>query len=171
MDFLELAKKRYSVRKYSDKPVPKAVLDQILEAGNVAPTAKNLQSQRIYVLQSQEMLAKLDALTPCRYGAPLVLVFTYDTEDVWKNPYEAGIDAGIEDVSIVATHIMLAAAALGVGTTWCNLFPNSKLEKALGLPARERSVLYMDMGYADADAAPSPKHTEKKSISQTVVYL
>ena len=50
MEFMELAKKRYSVRKFSDKPVEKDKLEQILEAGNIAPTAKNQQPQRVYVL-------------------------------------------------------------------------------------------------------------------------
>ena len=54
MDFMELAKKRYSVRKFSDKSVEKEKLEQILEAGNIAPTAKNQQPQRVYVLQSEE---------------------------------------------------------------------------------------------------------------------
>ena len=56
MEFMELAKKRYSVRKFSDRPVEKEKLGKILEAGNIAPTAKNQQPQRIYVLQSAEAL-------------------------------------------------------------------------------------------------------------------
>ena len=58
MTFLELARKRFSVRKFTDQPVEKEKLDKVLEAGNIAPTAKNLQPQRIYVLQSEEALKK-----------------------------------------------------------------------------------------------------------------
>lgn len=76
MNFMELAKRRYSVRKFTDKQVEQEKLDAILAAGNIAPTAKNLQPQRIYVLQSTESLAKLDTLTHCRYGAKTVLLFT-----------------------------------------------------------------------------------------------
>ena len=171
MDFIELAKKRYSVRSYSDKKVEKELLDKILEAGNIAPTAKNQQPQRIYVIEDAKMLAKLDTLTPCRYNAPTVLIFTYNTDEDWKNPNEEGIHAGIEDVSIVATHIMLQAAELGLGTTWCNMFGNTALEKAFDLPANERSVLFMDLGYPAEDAEPSPRHTEKKPLEATVKYL
>ena len=60
MDFTELAQARYSVRKFSDKAVEPEVLKRILEAGLLAPTAKNNQPQRIYVLQSKEALDKLD---------------------------------------------------------------------------------------------------------------
>ncbi|MBP5407369.1 nitroreductase family protein [bacterium] len=171
MNFIELAKKRYSVRSYSSRKVEKEILNKILEAGNIAPTAKNQQPQRIYVVEDTAMLAKLDTLTPCRYNAPTVLIFTYDTDDDWKNPNEAGIHSGIEDVSIVATHIMLQAAELGLGTTWCNMFGNTALEEAFDLPANEKSVLFMDLGYAAEDAEPSPGHTEKKPLADTVRYL
>lgn len=63
-----MAKKRFSVGKYSDRVVEGSKLEQILQAALVAPpTAKNLQLQRIYVLQSEEALAKLDALPLLQY--------------------------------------------------------------------------------------------------------
>lgn len=106
MTFMELAKKRFSVRKFSDRAIEQEKLEQILTVGNIAPTAKNLQPQRIYVLQSEEALSKLDAQTHCRYGAKTVLLFTYDTDEEWKNPLEDSVHSGVEDVSIVATHMM-----------------------------------------------------------------
>lgn len=78
MNFTELAKKRFSVRNYSNKPVEADKLKEILETSMLAPTAKNQQPQRIYVLQSKEALDKLDKLTHCRYGATTVLLFTYN---------------------------------------------------------------------------------------------
>ena len=69
MEFMKLAAQRYSVRKFSDAPVEPEKLSAVLEAGNVAPTAKNLQPQRIYVLSSVEALEKVDGLTRCRFGA------------------------------------------------------------------------------------------------------
>ncbi len=70
MEFKEVVKRRYSCKKYSDRPVEQEKLDAILEAGRLAPTAKNLQEQHVYVLRSAEALAKIDKATPCRYGAP-----------------------------------------------------------------------------------------------------
>ena len=74
MDFKEVVKNRYSCKKYSDRQVEAEKLDAILAAGRLAPTAKNLQEQHIYVVQSAEGLAKIDGVTPCRYGAPTVLM-------------------------------------------------------------------------------------------------
>ena len=78
MEFKEVVKNRYSCKKFSDKQVEGEKLTAILEAGRLAPTAKNLQEQHVYVVQSNEALAKVDAITPCRYGAPTVLVVAYD---------------------------------------------------------------------------------------------
>ena len=167
--FMELAKKRFSVRQFADKPVPKDLLIKVLEAGNVAPTAKNLQPHRIHVLTKAEDIAKLDELSPCRYGAPVVLVFSYNTEEDWKHGEESGVRSGVEDVSIVATHVMLRAAELGLGTTWVNRFRNSLLEKAL-LPANERSVLIMPIGFPAENAKPSRMHTTKKPLDKTVIW-
>lgn len=171
MDFTELAQARYSVRKFSDKAVEPEVLKRILEAGLLAPTAKNNQSQRIYVLQSKEALDKLDSLTHCRYGAGTVLLFTYNTDEDWKNPLEEGVHSGVEDVSITATYIMLRAIELGVYTTWCNYFANSKLEQAFDLPENEKAVLIMPIGYPAEGVAPAPAHTESKKLEEIVRHI
>ena len=82
MEFNQLAQARYSCKKYSDRQVETEKLDAILEAGRLAPTAKNLQEQHTYVLQSEEALTKLDKITPCRYGAPTCLVVAFDSKNV-----------------------------------------------------------------------------------------
>ena len=64
MDYMALVAQRYSCKRYDPRPVPEEILTQILEAGRLAPTAKNLQEQKIYVIRSAEGLAKVDAVTP-----------------------------------------------------------------------------------------------------------
>lgn len=172
MDFLELARSRYSVRKFDDRPIEQEKLDLILEAGNVAPTGKNSQPQRIYVIRSRENIAKLNELSRCIFGAKTVLLFTYNTNEDWKNPFDSGVRSGVQDVSIVATHIMLEAWELGIGTCWVNYFSNSKLEQELGLPREERAVLLMPIGYPAKDSTPlEAMHSVYKSIDQTVRYI
>ena len=77
---MDLARQRYAVREYAQTPVEQAKLDSILEAGRLAPTAKNMQPQHIYVLQSPEAIAKINELTRCAYGAPVVFLVCYDTD-------------------------------------------------------------------------------------------
>lgn len=82
MEFKELIKARYSCKKYDEKQISNDQLQAVLEAGRLAPTAKNLQEQHIYVMQSEEALGIIDEVTPCRYGAPTVLVVAFNAEDV-----------------------------------------------------------------------------------------
>ena len=169
--FLDLATKRYSVRKFDGRPVSHYVLELILEAGNRAPTGCNNQPQRIYVIESEENLAKLNKLSKCIFGAKTVLLFAYNTDEDWKNPLEEGVRSGVQDVSIVATHIMLDAWELGVGTCWVNYFANSQLEKELGLPENEKAVLLMPMGYPAKDSTPLDLHKTYRDINETVKFI
>lgn len=170
MEFKEVIRGRYSCRKFSDREVEAEKLAAILEAGRLAPTAKNIQEQRIYVLQSEEALAKADAATPCRYGAPVVIAVAFDKDNVYS--YPGGMKgSGDEDATIVATHMILAAADEGLGSCWLNRFDPQKTAESLGLPDNEELVMLMDIGYAAEDAEPAPRHTERKDLSETVSYL
>ena len=170
MDFKEVVKNRYSCKKYSDRQVEAEKLDAILAAGRLAPTAKNLQEQHIYVVQSAEGLAKIDGVTPCRYGAPTVLVVAFDKNNVFTYP-GGKRDSGVEDATIVATHMILAAADEGVDSCWVNFFDPEKMEEVLGLPENEEILMVMDLGYAAEGAGPLPNHSSRKPLSETVSYM
>lgn len=177
MVFTEVIRNRYSCKKYnSAKQVGDEQLAAILEAGRVAPTAKNLQEQHIYVVRSAEGLAKIDACTPCRYGAPTVLVVAYDKTNVYTYPTAKGPEtdhrkSGTEDAAIVATHLMLGAYNAGVDSCWLNCVHIDDLHKALGLPANEEILMLLDLGYAADEAKPLQNHFSRKPLSETVSYL
>ena len=171
MEYSQLVTKRYSCKKYNPaKQVEPEKLNAILEAGRAAPTAKNLQEQHIYVLQSAEALAKVDGVTPCRYGAPTVLVVAFDKNNVFTYP-GGRRDSGTEDATIVATHMILAAANEGVDSCWVNFLDPDKLAEALGLPENEDILMVMDLGYAAEGAGPLPNHSSRKPLTETVSYL
>ena len=170
MEFSEVIRNRYSCKNFSGKEVEKEKLDQILEAGRLAPTAKNLQEQHIYVVQSEKGLAAIDKVTPCRYHAPMVLVVAYNKNNVFTYP-GGKRDSGIEDASIVATHMMLAAYNAGVDSCWVNFFDPEQLAKELGLPENEEILMIMDLGHAAPGAVPLPNHGSRKPLADTVAYL
>ncbi len=170
MDFLNLVRDRYSCKKYSDKQVPQDILEEILEAGRLAPTAKNLQEHKVYVLRSQEVLEKFDSLCPCRYGASTVLIVTFDRNSVYVYPGEKR-NSGAEDAAIAATHIMLAAASKGVDSCWINRLDPEKMAQTLGLPDNEEILMAMDIGYAADDASPLPNHSKRRPLEEMVVYM
>lgn len=170
MEFTEVVKNRFSCKKYSDRPVEEAKLAEILEAGRVAPTAKNLQEQRIYVVRSEEALQKIDAATPCRYGAPVCLVVAFDKDRMFTYPGEKRT-SGVEDATIVATHMVLAAANAGVDSCWINFFDPDKLAQALGLPENEEVLMILDLGYRAEGHGPLANHHSRKPLEETVTYL
>lgn len=170
MEFTDVIKNRYSCKKFADKPVAKERLEAVLQAGRLAPTAKNLQEQRIYVAESPQSLAKIDKITPCRYGAPTVLVVAFNKHNVFTYP-GGKRDSGAEDASIVATHMLLAAANAGLDSCWINYFDPDLAARGLGLPEEEEVLMLLDLGHAAPDAAPMPAHASRKELSETVVYL
>ena len=170
MNFSEVIKNRYSCKKFSDRKVEKEKLDKILEAGRVAPTAKNLQEQHIYVVQSEKGLAAIDKVTPCRYGAPVVLVVAYNKNNVFTYPGEKR-DSGIEDASIVATHMLLAAYNEGVDSCWINFFNPDELAQALNLTEDEEVLMLLDLGIAVEGTKALPNHNSRKELTETVTYM
>ena len=116
------------------------------------------------------MLAKIDGVTPRRYGAPTVVVVAFDKNNVFTYP-GGKRDSGVEDATIVATHMILAAADEGVDSCWVNFFDPEKMEEVLGLPENEEILMVMDLGYAAEGVGPLPNHSSRKPLSETVSYM
>ena len=170
MEFSDVIKNRYSCKKFSSEQIGKDKLDAILEAGRVAPTAKNLQEQHIYVVQSESALETIDKLTLCRYNAPTVLIVAFNKNNVFTYPGEKR-NSGIEEATIVATHLMLAAYNEGVDSCWINFFNPDELAKALNLPEDEEILMLLDLGVADKTTTPLPNHNSRKALTETVSFI
>ncbi len=104
MNFLDIAKTRYSVRKYTDKKVEAEKLHQILNAAHVAPTAANLQPVRLLVVQ-EEGLKKISKAANL-HGAPSAILVCADHSKAWKRPFDGKKTTDI-DASILTDHMML----------------------------------------------------------------
>lgn len=170
MNFLELAKeKRYSCRKFKDKPVEKEKLELVLEAGRIAPTAANFQPQRILVIQDEAAREKLRQCTNYHFNAPVALMICYDKTTVWKNKTNGTIGGDV-DASIVTTQMMLEAAALGLGTTWVGAFHHQKARELFDIPDFLVPVALLPMGYPADDDKPHPLHTTRFEMAHTVFY-
>ena len=81
MDFYSLAKKRFSVRNFTNEHLDKETLDKILDAGHIAPTGCNNQPQRILVLNTDASLEKLKACTKCHFNAPCAMPVCYSRRE------------------------------------------------------------------------------------------
>ena len=169
MDFLELAADRYSVRSYSDRPIEPEKMERILKAGQLAPTAVNFQPQKIYVLKSPEAIGKIRSLTRFAYDAPVVLLVCADKTKVWRSPSEHGYDTGEMDASIVCTHMMLEAWALGIGSVWVRGFDSRHVAKVFDLPEQVQPICLLTIGYPSVESGPYEEwHSTFRPLSETV---
>ena len=172
MEFFTLAKERYSCRKFSDKPVEEEKLNKILEAGISAPTAKNAQPVKIWVIRNEKALEKVKALNPFKWmeNVKVIIAVGGINEGAFVRPFDS---RNFEDVdaSIVATHIMLAIHDLGLGSTWVGLFDSPKLKEAFPDMKDYDLVALFPVGYPADDAEPSDRHAVRKDKSELVKYI
>lgn len=169
MDFAKLAKERYSLRKFSAQPIEQEKLDLLMAAAQAAPTAKNLQPQRIFVLRSPEAIEKVKLCTPCHFGASVVIAVGYDASEAWVR--RDGKNHGEIDAAIVATHIMLQAADIGLGTTYVGVFDQEELKREFPQFQNLEIIALLPVGYPAEGAQPAPLHNERKTVEEIVTYL
>lgn len=168
MSFEDVIRLRTATRKFSERKIEKEVLDKILEAGRLAPTAKNQQPFKVYVVASDERLAAIDEATSCRYGAPTVLIVCGDKVKAYQNE---NINTYEMDSCIVATHMMLEATNVGVDNIWIERFDPSILRSKFNIPENLVPVCLIPLGYKTEDCPVNPNHTIRKEITELVEYL
>jgi len=162
MSFKELAKERFTVRQFdSNRPVEQEKIDEILEQIMVAPTAANMQPQKIKMFQTPDELAIAGQISRCLYGSPLAFLICYDNSGTIKH---ANLDAGVCDSCIIATHMMLRATELGLGSCWAIGFDPAKARELLNLPENIVPVVFMPIGYAADGVTPHTFHETTKPI-------
>ena len=167
MEFEEIIRKRTSVRKFSDKKLEQEKLDKILEAGRLAPTAKDNQPIKIYVVQSNEGITKINKASRCRYGANTVLIICGNKEEA----YHKGDYTTYEmDSCIVATHMMLEATNIGVDNIWIESFDENILRAEFNITEEYTPVCLLPLGYKSEDCPINPLHDKRKSIDDLVEY-
>lgn len=168
MDFEKIIETRQSTRKFSDKKPEKEIMEKILDAGRRAPTAKNIQPVKVYVAESEKAIEAIDKASPCRYGAPAVLIVGVNTDEasVLNGHSTAEIDA-----SIVATHLMLAATNYGVDSIWIERFDRKILKTELDIPENILPVCLLPIGFRAEDCPISRNFHNRKDIEQVVEYI
>ena len=169
MDFITIAKKRCSIRSYTDQKVEPEKLEKILEAAHVAPTAANLQPVRLIVVQSVGGLAKIGKAANI-YGAPLAIIVCADRSKAWVRPFDRK-QTGDIDASILTDHMMLQATELGLGSVWVCYFKPDVLCREFDLPANLEPVNILAIGYASENFADPERHIQTRiPVSDLVSY-
>ncbi len=169
MDFEKVITERYSVRKFDNKHLEQEVIDKIITSGHIAPTGCNFQPQRILVLNNDETISKLKRCTKCHFDAPCAMLVCYNKDETWTRPYDGATSAPV-DASIVATHMMLEAKNLGVGSCWVMHFDPNAMRSEFNIPHNIIPHALLVMGYPHESAAPIEMHSKVRPIDEVVFY-
>jgi nitroreductase len=165
MDFKQLAAHRYSSRSYEPREVDAEHLDQVLEAGRIAPTAANRQAFHIVVITDAEMRGRMKAAYRREwfYTAPVILVACGIPARNWVR--SDGKNYNDVDVAIVMDHIILQAADLGLGTCWIADFDRQAVCDILALPDGVEPVALSPLGYPSDSPRPKKRRTLEDLVS------
>jgi nitroreductase len=147
VEYLQLIKKRRSIRKYKPDPVSDKDIETILEAARLAPSWSNLQCWHYITVTDQSIKEKLAGeKRKWLSDAPVIIVACADPNESGQKP---GMDYFMLDIGISFEHLILAATDLGLGTCWIGAFNEKKAKEALGIPEEIRVVAMTPLGYPD----------------------
>ena len=152
MDAIEALKTRRSIRRYEEKPVPKELLEEIIDTARLAPTANNIQPWEFVVVTDGEMRRKIADLTD--YGKFIAQA------GACVAVFAKGVKHYLEDGSAAVENILVAAHALALGTCWVAGYKKAHAEPVrdlLGVPAGHELVALISLGYPAEEAEPHGK--------------
>lgn len=170
MSFLDLARRRCSVRKYLPKPVEREKLQQVIEAGRIAPSAANRQPWHFIVVDDEAVKNELASVYRGEWfrEAPAVIVICGDHETSWKR--FDGKDHCDVDAAIAIDHMTLAAADMGLGTCWICAFDSAKCHKLFNLPENMEVIALLPIGYPVVEGDPERHATARKKIDEVMSW-
>lgn len=166
MEFSELIQQRYSVRAYRPDPIPEEMLQRVLEAARLAPTAVNRQPFQLIVIHTAGREPDLKRI----YGqewfvqAPLVICACGIPGENWVR--RDGKNYNDVDVTIAMDHLILAATNEGLGTCWIGAFDPAAAREVLGLPEGVEPIAFTPLGYP----ADKPRAKKRRALNSLVRY-
>lgn len=165
MEVIDAIRARRSTRSFQDRPVEDEKLKAVLEAGRLAPSARNLQDWRFVVVRDPDTRKRLAEAAKNQefVGKAPVVIAACGTSDYVMT---CGQHAYALDVAIAVDHMTLSAAAVGLGTCWIGAFYEDKVKEILGIPEHVRVVALLPLGYPTQAARPTPR----KKMDEILAY-
>lgn len=166
MNFLDLVKKRYSVRSYEQRAIEKEKMDYIMECVRLAPSAVNFQPWRFIILTDNELMDAVKSTYKREWiqSAPCIIVACTNHEESWHRRFDNKDHADI-DVSIAIEHLCLAAAEQGLGTCWVCNFDAALCRQVMSLPENIEPVALIPIGYPTETEIPEKKRKSMEEIT------
>jgi nitroreductase len=171
MNFLEIAKSRYSCRNYKSDEITQEMILQLLEAFRIAPSAVNYQPWHIIVVQQRENLSKIQEAYNREWfkTAPLVLIICGDQSISWKRGSDSKDHIDI-DVAIAIDHLTLQATALGLATCWVCNFKTEIIKECFQLPEHIVPIALIPVGYPNDAADMNRFDSKRKGLKEIVSW-
>jgi nitroreductase len=166
MNVFDAIRLRRSIRAFRDEPIEEEKLLRVLQAGRLAPSAKNRQEWRYVVVRDRELRRRVAVASNNQYfiaEAPVVIVGCATMVDYVLS---GGQPAYTIDVSISMDHMTLQAVEEGLGTCWIGSFKEDEIKQILNIPADMRIVEIMPLGYPKSLPDPKPR----KELEEIIVY-
>ena len=173
MDFSRLITRRHSVRKYADRQVPEELLEHLVEAVRLSPSASNSQPWRLILVTEPALKDRVARATFSRLvsfnrfavQAPVLAVLVVEKAKVITQigGRLKDRDFPLIDIGIAAAHFCLQATDLGLGTCMLGWFDEPRIREMLHIPADRRIGLVITLGYA-AEAQIRPKQRKSASL-------
>ncbi len=168
MDFLDLCKKRYSVRSYTMEPVSEKQLEYILQCARFAPSAVNLQPWKFLIARSESSRKAVQACYKRDWiaQAPMYIICIICHDEEWVR--RDGKRHGDIDIAIAAEHICMAATDQGLGSCWVCNFDAKQLHDDLQLNANEEVAVVIPLGHATEGDIPVKKRKAETEIIEFI---
>ncbi len=163
MDFYEVVKKRYSCRKYLNKKVEDEKIQKIFDAVRFAPTARNYQEWKFYLIRDERKKAELQVAAKNQSFISQADIVIVGVGTNIGYTMTCGYPAYVIDLAIAMEHLALAATTEGLGTCWIGAFYKDKVKEILNLGPDEEPVQLMTLGYP-ADEYINKKRKEIEEI-------
>jgi nitroreductase len=167
MEFYDLIKKRKSVRRYRPDPIPDEVLNRILEAGRIAPSAKNIQPWRFIIVKNPEIKKKIAKASRDQLwiaDADIILVGCILEKIAWGR-MGGYMSSGPVDIAIALEHMILAAANEGLGTCWIGAFVEKDVKDILRVPDDVTVLALTPIGYPAEKTKDRGRKDQKEIVS------
>ncbi|MDE6464001.1 MAG: nitroreductase family protein [Muribaculaceae bacterium] len=165
--FMQLAGDRYSCRSYSDRPVAPELVDALVEAVRIAPSACNRQPWRLMVIDSADSAGRAAVAAayarPWVETAPVYIIVCGEAATAWHRPYDDHSHLDV-DLAIATQQLCLAATALGLGSCWICHFDPARLIVDLGLPSGIVPMAIIPVGYPADATIPEKKRKSTDEI-------
>lgn len=166
MDLWEAIRTRRSVRAYRPEPPPRELVEKVLEAARLAPSAANFQPWHFFVITDPAKRAALKQAYGAGWfvSAPVIVLACAVPDAAWKR--SDGVNYATVDVAIAFYHLTLAARAEGLGTCWVGAFKPAELRRIMELPPELEPVAMTPLGFPTEEAKPTPR----KDMAEIVTW-